>query len=69
MKSFGVVSLAHIFDATLACVEKSMGQKAGTLTVYMEPWHLDIVEFLELKTKGKMLSTNISGALSVPDLL
>ncbi len=45
-KSNGALPFMKMFDATIGSVNQS-GKRAGTCAVYMEPWHGDILEFLD----------------------
>lgn len=45
-KSNGVLPFMKMFDATIGAIDQS-GKRAGVCTVYIEPWHGDILEFLD----------------------
>jgi ribonucleoside-diphosphate reductase alpha chain len=45
-KSNGILPFMKMFDATIGSINQS-GKRAGTCAVYLEPWHGDILEFLD----------------------
>jgi ribonucleoside-diphosphate reductase alpha chain len=45
-KSNGILPFMKMFDATICAVDQS-GKRAGVCTVYLEPWHADILDFLD----------------------
>ena len=47
-KSDGIVPMLKVYNDT-ACYINQGGRRKGAIAVYLEPWHADIVEFLELK--------------------
>lgn len=52
VQSQGVIPFINIFDAAVHSINRS-GKKRGAAAVYMEPWHLDFEDFLDLrKTTG-----------------
>ncbi|KAI8799126.1 ribonucleoside-diphosphate reductase large subunit [Biomphalaria glabrata] len=70
-KSNGIVPMLRVFNATSEFVEQGSSKRLGALTAYLEPWHPDIFEFLELKKntgKEEMRAKNLAYALWVPDL-
>lgn len=44
----GIVPMCRVFEKTMAYVNQS-GRRAGAFALYIEPWHVDIEEFLELR--------------------
>jgi len=44
--SNGILPFMKMFDATIGAVNQS-GKRAGVCTLYLEPWHLDILDFLD----------------------
>lgn len=68
--SSGIVPFLRIFNNTALAVNQS-GRRAGSIAVYMEPWHADIEAFLELrKNQGneEERCRDLFTALWVPDL-
>jgi ribonucleoside-diphosphate reductase alpha chain len=45
-KSNGILPFMKMFDATIGAINQS-GKRAGTCAVYIEPWHGDILDFLD----------------------
>ena len=45
-KSNGILPFMKMFDATIGAINQS-GKRAGTCAVYIEPWHADILEYLD----------------------
>ena len=45
-KSNGILPFMKMFDATIGSVNQS-GKRAGTCAVYLEPWHADIIDYLD----------------------
>lgn len=56
--SNGLVPMLRVFDATARYVDQGGGKRPGAFAVYIEPWHADIFEFLDLKKNtGKIFSS------------
>jgi ribonucleoside-diphosphate reductase alpha chain len=52
--SNGIIPFLKIYNEMARAVDQGGGKRKGSLAVYMEPWHADIMEFLELrKNQGK----------------
>lgn len=69
--SNGIVPMLRVFDATARYVDQGGGRRKGSFAVYLEPWHSDIQEFLELrKNNGKeeLRARDLFYGLWVPDL-
>ena len=47
-KSAGIVPMLRVFNATAKYVDQA-GKRSGSFVVYLEPWHADVENFLELK--------------------
>ena len=47
--SNGVVPMLKVFNNTARYVDQGGGKRKGSIAVYIEPWHADIMEFLDLK--------------------
>lgn len=47
--SNGLVPMLRVFDATARYVDQGGGKRKGSIAIYLEPWHADIEEFLELR--------------------
>ena len=48
-KSAGLLPFLRTYDATARAVDQGGGKRKGAFAVYLEPWHLDIFTFLDLK--------------------
>lgn len=69
--SNGIVPMLRNFDMTARYVDQGGGKRKGSIAVYLEPWHADIFEFLELKKnhgKEEMRARDLFYALWIPDL-
>jgi ribonucleoside-diphosphate reductase alpha chain len=52
--SNGIIPFLKIFNETARAVDQGGGKRKGSIAIYMEPWHSDIMEFLDLrKNQGK----------------
>ena len=52
--SNGIIPFLKIFNETARAVDQGGGKRKGSIAIYMEPWHADIMEFLDLrKNQGK----------------
>lgn len=69
--SNGIVPMLRNFDMTARYVDQGGGKRKGSFAIYLEPWHADIFEFLDLKKnhgKEEMRARDLFYALWVPDL-
>ena len=48
-KSNGIVPMLRVFNATARYVDQGGGKRKGSFALYLEPWHADILQFLDLK--------------------
>ena len=70
-KSNGIVPMLRVFNDTARYVDQGGGKRNGSFAIYLEPWHPDIFEFLELKKNhGNELerARDLFYALWIPDL-
>lgn len=52
--SNGLVPMVRVFNDTARYVDQGGGKRKGAFALYLEPWHADVVEFLQLrKNHGK----------------
>lgn len=68
-QSSGIVPFAHMYDALIKAVSQG-GRRRGTLALYLEPWHLEIEAFLDLKRNAGdpyLRTPSLDTALWVPD--
>lgn len=47
--SNGIVPMLRVFNNTARYVDQGGGKRKGSIAIYLEPWHADIMDFLELK--------------------
>ena len=47
--SNGLVPMLRVFNSTARYIDQGGGKRNGSFAIYLEPWHPDIEEFLELK--------------------
>lgn len=69
--SNGIVPMLRNFDMTARYVDQGGGKRKGSFAVYLEPWHADVKEFLEMKKnhgKEELRARDLFYAMWVPDL-
>lgn len=69
--SNGIVPMLKVFNDTARYVDQGGGKRKGAFAVYLEPWHADIMEFLDLKKnngKEEMRARDLFYGLWIPDL-
>eukprot|EP01122_Echinamoeba_exundans_P008160 TRINITY_DN2657_c0_g1_i3.p1 TRINITY_DN2657_c0_g1~~TRINITY_DN2657_c0_g1_i3.p1 ORF type:complete len:765 (+),score=222.51 TRINITY_DN2657_c0_g1_i3:221-2515(+) len=69
--SNGLVPMLRVFNDTARYVDQGGGKRKGAFAVYLEPWHADIFEFLDLKKnhgKEEIRARDLFYALWIPDL-
>ena len=69
--SNGIVPMLQVFNDTARYVDQGGGKRKGSFAIYIEPWHADIFEFLELKKnhgKEEMRARDLFYAMWIPDL-
>ncbi len=69
--SNGLVPMLKVFDQTARYVDQGGGKRKGSIAIYLEPWHPDIFEFLDLRKnhgKEEMRARDLFYALWTPDL-
>ena len=67
----GIVPMLRVFNNTARYVNQGGGKRKGAFAVYLEPWHADIMEFLELRLNQgdeEMRCRDLFTALWIPDL-
>jgi len=68
--SNGIVPMLRNFNETARYVDQG-GKRKGAFAMYLEPWHADVYDFLELKKnhgKDEMRARDLFYALWIPDL-
>ena len=69
--SNGLVPMLRVYDATARYVDQGGGKRKGSFAMYLEPWHADIFEFLQLRKnhgKEELRARDLFYALWTPDL-
>ena len=67
----GIVPMLRVFNNTARYVNQGGGKRKGSFAVYLEPWHADVMEFLELRLNQgdeEARCRDLFTALWVPDL-
>jgi ribonucleoside-diphosphate reductase alpha chain len=69
--SNGIIPMLRVFNHTALYVDQGGGKRKGAFAVYLEPWHSDIMEFLDLKKnhgKEEMRARDLFYAMWISDL-
>lgn len=69
--SNGIVPMLRVFNDTARYVDQGGGKRKGSFAIYIEPWHADIFDFLDLKKnhgKEEMRARDLFYAMWIPDL-
>ena len=69
--SNGIVPMLRVFNDTARYVDQGGGKRKGSFAVYIEPWHADIFDFLDLRKnhgKEEQRARDLFYALWTPDL-
>ncbi len=64
--------MLRTFDAASRYIDQGAGKRPGAINMFLEPWHADIFEFLDIrKNNGKeeMRARDLFSSLWIPDLL
>lgn len=69
--SNGIVPMLKVFNDTARYVDQGGGKRKGSFAIYLEPWHADVYEFLDLRKnhgKEEARARDLFYALWIPDL-
>jgi ribonucleoside-diphosphate reductase alpha subunit len=69
-QSDGIIPMLRVFNATARYVNQA-GRRKGSIAVYLEPWHSDIMDFLELRLNQgdeEARCRDLFSAMWIPDL-
>lgn len=69
--SNGIVPMLRVYNDTARYVDQGGGKRKGAFAIYIEPWHADIFDFLDLKKnhgKEEARARDLFYALWIPDL-
>ena len=70
-QSNGIVPMLRVFNDTARYVDQGGGKRKGSIAIYLEPWHPDILAFLDLRKnhgKEELRARDLFYALWTPDL-
>ena len=69
--SNGIIPMLRVYNDTARYVDQGGGKRKGAFAVYLEPWHADVFEFLDLRKnhgKEELRARDLFYALWIPDL-
>ena len=69
--SNGIVPMLRVFNDTARYVDQGGGKRKGSFAMYLEPWHADVFDFLDMKKnhgKEEQRARDLFYALWIPDL-
>jgi len=69
--SNGIIPMLRVFNDTARYVDQGGGKRKGSFAIYLEPWHANIFEFLDLRKntgKEELRARDLFLALWIPDL-
>lgn len=70
-ESNGIVPMLRVYNDTARYVDQGGGKRKGAFAMYLEPWHADVYQFLDLKKnhgKEEIRARDLFYALWIPDL-
>ena len=69
--SNGIIPMLKVFNETARYVDQGGGKRKGSFAIYLEPWHADVEDFLELRKntgKEERRARDLFLSLWIPDL-
>ncbi|MDO9000864.1 MAG: ribonucleoside-diphosphate reductase subunit alpha [Bacteroidota bacterium] len=69
--SNGIIPMLKVYNETARYVDQGGGKRKGSIAVYLEPWHADIYDFLDIRKnhgKEENRARDLFTALWIPDL-
>lgn len=69
--SNGIIPMLKVFNETARYVDQGGGKRKGSIAVYLEPWHADIYQFLDIRKnhgKEEMRARDLFTAMWISDL-
>ena len=69
--SNGIIPMLRVYNDTARYVDQGGGKRKGAMAIYLEPWHADIFDFLDIRKnhgKEEMRARDLFPALWIPDL-
>jgi len=70
-QSNGLIPMIKVFNDTARYVDQGGGKRKGAFAIYLEPWHADVYDFLNMKKntgKEEQRARDLFYALWIPDL-
>jgi len=70
-KSNGIIPMLRVYNETARYVDQGGGKRKGSFAIYLEPWHADVEDFLDLRKntgKEERRARDLFLALWIPDL-
>jgi len=70
-KSNGIVPMLKVFNDTARYVDQGGGKRMGSFAIYLEPWHAEVMDFLDLRKatgKEELRARDLFYAMWIPDL-
>ncbi len=69
--SNGIIPMLRVYNDTARYIDQGGGKRKGSFAIYLEPWHADIFDFLDLRKnhgKEEVRARDLFTALWIPDL-
>lgn len=69
--SNGIIPMLRVFNDSSRYIDQGGGKRKGSIAVYLEPWHPEVYEFLDLRKntgKDEMRARDLFTAMWIPDL-
>ncbi|GAA4468015.1 ribonucleoside-diphosphate reductase subunit alpha [Nemorincola caseinilytica] len=69
--SNGLIPMLRVFNDTARYVDQGGGKRKGAFAIYLEPWHADVFDFLDIRKnhgKEELRARDLFNALWIPDL-
>ena len=69
--SNGIIPMLRVYNDTARYVDQGGGKRKGAFAIYLEPWHADVFDFLELRKnhgKEELRARDLFYAMWIPDL-
>ncbi|MDP2385025.1 MAG: ribonucleoside-diphosphate reductase subunit alpha [Bacteroidota bacterium] len=69
--SNGIIPMLKVFNETARYVDQGGGKRKGSIAIYLEPWHADVHQFLDIRKntgKEEMRARDLFTAMWIPDL-
>ncbi|MCR6721832.1 MAG: ribonucleoside-diphosphate reductase subunit alpha [Chitinophagaceae bacterium] len=69
--SNGIIPMLRVYNDTARYVDQGGGKRKGAFAIYLEPWHADVYDFLDLRKnhgKEELRARDLFYALWIPDL-